>query len=152
MIFHRNCDQPKALVGRNDPVSTIRQRQSVPLLGHLVSISLLLTGCAANVKETAHDLSKELERGAYDSVAEMLSDYCDTVYDKGLWIQRTRIEARREIRQSEKGRRGPKPPDHPIPGLDEKTSSGTGPILRIWCQGEEVPDIIWQEMVRDWRD
>ena len=115
--------------------------------------SLLVAGCAAaDVGEDAHDLIKAIERGAYDTAAEILSGYCEGVHDKGLWVQRTRIEARREIRQSNKGRFGPLPPSTTIPGLDQKTAEGTGPVLRIWCQGEEVPDVIWEGLVRDWRD
>jgi len=121
-------------------------------LASAVGVGVFLSSCSTNVQKSAHDFSKELERGAYDNVAEVLSEYCDNVYDKSLWIQRTRIEARREIRQSDKGYRGPRPPAKSIPGLDEKTSNGNGPVLRIWCQGEEVPEFIWEEMVRDWRD
>ena len=117
-----------------------------------VGMALLVVGCSANVQQSTHEFTKALERGAYDSVAEALSGYCSSVYDKGLWIQRTRIEARREIRQSTKGSRGPSPPDESIEGLDAKTAEGNGPVIRIWCQGEEVPEFIWTEMVRDWRD
>jgi len=111
-----------------------------------------LLSCTTTAQKSVHDFSKDLERGAYDNIAEILSEYCDKVYDKSLWIQRTRIEARREIRQSSVGHRGPSPPAKLIPGLDKKTLNGKGPVLRIWCQGEEVPDFIWEEMVRDWRD
>lgn len=121
-------------------------------LVYAAGVGVFFSSCTSNVQKSAHDFSKELEGGAYDNVAEVLSEYCDKVYDKSLWIQRTRIEARREIRQSKKGRRGPSPPAKPVHGLDEKTSNGNGPVLRIWCQGEEVPDFIWEEMVRNWRD
>jgi hypothetical protein len=113
--------------------------------------ALLLAGCASSTQKPEKDFAKALERGAYDNVSEMVSGYCNTVWDKGLRIQRTRIEARREIRQSSKGHGGPKPPEAPIPGLDAKTAEGKGPLLRIWCQGEQVPDVIWEDMVRDWR-
>lgn len=95
---------------------------------------------------------------AYDNAADKLSAYCELNKDRDLFWQRTRIEVRREIRQ--RGTNGPTGPN-PIPeGLDEKTANGKGPVLMIWCEGETngqdvpfpVPDAVWRNMIRDWRD
>ena len=111
----------------------------------------LLAGCAS-------DFLKDLEDQAFDEAAEKLSAYCDRVGGKSLFVQRTRIEVRREIRQ--RGTDGPPPPD-PIPsGLDERTANGEGPVLMIWCRGEtngqnepfSVPPEVWRNMIRDWQD
>lgn len=122
------------------------------MIRRLILASVLLSGCSTNGGDVGHDLIKAIERGAYDQAAEILSNYCQGVYDKGLWVQRTRIEVRREIRQSDKGRYGPAGPSEPVPGLDEKTAQGTGPVIQIWCEGETVPDDIWVGLVRDWKD
>ena len=111
----------------------------------------LLAGCAS-------DLLDDIENQAYDKAAAKLSAYCDRNAAKGLFFQRTRIEVRREIRQ--RGTDGPPPPD-PVPeGLDAQTANGAGPVLMLWCRGETngqlvpfaVPDEVWRNMVRDWRD
>ena len=59
-------------------------------------------------------------------------------------VTEERIEARREIRQ--RGENGPAPVD--LPFLDEQTSRGEGPVIRIWCEGETVPIEIWQDFVK----
>lgn len=118
----------------------------------LILVGSAITACQSAQNESDRDLGKALEHGAFDSLASIFSDYCNSVFDKGLWIQRTRIEVRREIRQSPVGRYGPSPPSKAIAGLDPNTANGKGPVVRIWCQGEAVPDVIWEQMVRDWRD
>jgi hypothetical protein len=110
-----------------------------------------LVGCAS-------DLLDDIEDEAYDKAAKKVSAYCARNAEKDLFWQRTRIEVRREIRQ--RGTDGP-PPPVPIPeGLDEQTANGEGPVLIIWCRGETngqgvpfpVPDPVWRNMIRDWRD
>jgi hypothetical protein len=109
-----------------------------------------LTGCAGDVLD-------DIEDQQWDAAAAKVSTYCETVGQGDLWVQRTRIEARREIRQ--RGRFGPIGPGI-IGGLDDKTAFGPGPVLMIWCDGETdgqgnfypVPDEVWQRMIRDWRD
>jgi hypothetical protein len=123
----------------------------------LILITLLLSACSnGSVREGVHDFSKSIERRNYDRAAQIVSDICAGVYNRGLWIQRTRIEARREIRQSVKGRYGPLPPKDLPPALAEKigdnTLNGTGPIVRIYCEGDEVPLHVWEELARGWRD
>ena len=111
----------------------------------------LLAGCAS-------DILDDIEDQAFDKVAEKLSAHCDRIGGKSLFVQRTRIEVRREIRQ--RGTDGPPPPD-PIPaGLDKQTANGAGPVLMIWCRGETngqdvpfpVPTAVWRNMIRDWED
>jgi hypothetical protein len=111
----------------------------------------LLAGCAG-------DFLDDIEDQAFDEAAEKLSAYCARVAIDNLFVQRTRIEVRREIRQ--RGTDGPPPPD-PIPeGLDERTAKGAGPVLMIWCEGETngqsepfpVPTAVWRNMIRDWED
>jgi hypothetical protein len=105
-------------------------------------IPLLHAGCAG-------DFLEDIEDQAYDKAAAKLSAYCARNATRDLAWQRSRIEVRREIHQ--RGTDGPPPPD-PVPG--------SGPVLMIWCQGETngqavpflVPDPVWRNMIRDWRD
>ena len=104
---------------------------------------ILSTGCA-------HDFWKDVEGRVYDSVAEQISDYCKITTDdplKSVLREEERIEMRREVRQ--RGENGPGPaPAWTVPEIGENTAYGKGPVMRIWCEGEEVPDIIWQDYVR----
>ena len=107
---------------------------------HLVIPLLLgISGCASS------DFFEDLEEGAYDTAAEKLSQYCKnvTAADSPI-ITEERIEARREIRQ--RGDNGPDPVD--LDFLDEQTSRGKGPAIRIWCAGETVPTEIWRDYVK----
>ena len=108
---------------------------------------LLLTGCGST-----HDLIKDVEGKAYDSLAGAFSQYCDKVPDDGTLagvVKLERIELRREIRQ--RGHSGPKGPGFIVAGLDEKTARGPGPVIYVACKGDPVPEDLWHWMVRDWR-
>ena len=91
------------------------------------------------------DFLEALEEGAYDTAAEQLSSYCKkvTAVDSPT-LAEERIEVRREIRQ--RGDNGPGSVD--VPFLDEQTSRGEGPVIRIWCEGETVPEEIWKDYVK----
>lgn len=112
---------------------------------------IAIAGCA--------DVFDNIEYQSWDAAAEKVSAFCAAqVGDDPLWWQRTRIEARREIRQ--RGTNGPAGPAYAPGGLDDKTTHGEGPVLMIWCAGETdgqgrpyaVPQSVWKGMVRDWRD
>ena len=112
-------------------------------LGWLLGAWFFLTflaGCAPVVQVT-----KAVESKSYDVLARSFSEYCE----RADILPRTRIEARREIRQ--RGASGPHGPVIPEE-LDPKTAYGQGPVVRIWCEGEAVPDEVWPGLVRDWRD
>lgn len=114
--------------------------------------TLLFGACSSNEDRFRPD--KAIEDPLYNRAAQIVSDICAKVYDRGLWIQRTRAEARREIRQ--RGRYGPQRPNH-LPdrikdGLGKETMKGKGPVIRIYCEGEQVPDVVWSDLVRDWQD
>lgn len=122
----------------------------------ILSALILIGSCTGNPAETAKVASKAVEAELYDRAAEVATDICRHVHDRGLWIRRTRIEARREIRQSQLGQFGPKPPRN-LPKdlaeqIGEKTLLGTGPIVRIYCENDIVPLVIWQDLARGWRD
>ena len=97
-----------------------------------------LSGCGAR------DFLKQIESGAYDAAARGVSEYCERA-DRGV-VAGERVEARREIRQ--RGKDGPAGPNYVVRGLDAKTAHGSGPVVRIWCVGEEVPEAVWQDLVR----
>jgi hypothetical protein len=112
----------------------------------------LLAGCASD------DVLDHIEDRSWDAAAAKVSDFCARQFGDELWWQRTRIEARREIRQ--RGTHGPAGPAY-VPGLlDDKTAHGKGPVLMIWCADERtgdgaaypVPQAVWKGMVRTWRD
>jgi hypothetical protein len=91
-----------------------RWLQRVARAGTLVEfVGSAITACQNVPKDSDRDLGKALEHGAYDSLASIFSDYSNALFDKGLWIQRTRREERREIRHSPIGRYGPSPPSKP---------------------------------------
>lgn len=116
-----------------------------------LAVMLALVGCSG-------DLLDDIEDRKYDAAAEKVSAYCAKAAGGDLWLQRTRIEARREIRQ--RGSNGPVGPLVVIDGLDLKTAHGSGPVLVVWCEGERtgdgfpypVPPAVWQGMVRQWSD
>jgi hypothetical protein len=122
----------------------------------IASASLIVAACGSSNSNDDVGFDKAIEGRLYDRAAEIVSDICADVYDRGLWVQRTRAEVRREIRQ--RGRYGPGKPDH-LPdsvkeGLGEKTFAGRGPVMRIYCEGEEddIPDEVWKDLVRTWQD
>lgn len=101
---------------------------------------LLTAGCSSTTK----GFLKSIEGKAYDTAANSASKYCDNM--TGPIATQERLEARREIRQ--RGTNGPLPTDANIPGLDHQTAYGSGPVIRIWCKGEEVPSAVWTDFVR----
>lgn len=107
--------------------------------------ALVLTGCG-----TTHEFFKDIEGKAYDNAAAAVSKYCEDADQRPLIIQRTRIEARREIRQ--RGTNGPFAPETNITGLDEQTALGDGPVVIVYCVGDTVPAAVWEDLVRDWQD
>ncbi len=128
-----------------------RALSSVAKSGLVLLAMLPLVGCGT--LGGGRDVLKEIESGAYDSAAEMVSGYCERMGEAGKFVQRTRIEARREIRQ--RGTHGPPQPAEGIPGLDDKTAAGPGPLLLVYCAGDPdaLPAVVWRERyVRDWRD
>jgi hypothetical protein len=120
--------------------------------------ALVITITALSLAGCTGDIFDDIEDQRWDELATKVSDYCTRADRDNLWVQRTRIESRREIRQ--RGRGGPVGPDVPPEGLDEKTAYGAGPVLMVWCHGETngqgeaypVPDPVWDGMVRDWQD
>lgn len=108
-------------------------------------LALALSGCG-----TTHEFFKDIEGKAYDNAAAAASKYCENADQRPLIIKRTRVEARREIRQ--RGENGPLAPTNPIAGLDEQTALGDGPVVIVYCVGDTVPDAVWEDLVRDWQD
>ena len=103
-----------------------------------------LTGCG-----TTHELVKDVEGKAYDSLAAAFSKLCEGKARDGLIgdvARQEALEARREIRQ--RGIGGPHGPADIITRLDNKTAYGNGPVVRVWCGGEKVPEQVWQDFIR----
>ena len=116
---------------------------------HLPAIALLsLSGCSS--QEKIHDFVKDIEGKAYDRLAGAISEYCAKKNQDGIGgsiLTQEALEARREIRQ--RGHTGPPGPAL-LPGsLDEKTAYGPGPVMRIYCEGESVPEKLWQDFIRE---
>lgn len=105
------------------------------------ALAILLAGLAVATGCTA-DFLKNVESGAYDKAAAAVSNYCERT-DSDV-INETRIEARREIRQ--RGTEGPAPIFYE--GLDDQTAGGKGPVVRIWCHGENVPVEVWKDLIK----
>lgn len=104
-----------------------------------LSLAIVLAGC-----ETTEGFLKQIESGAYNAAARSVSEYCKrTSYDI---VAVERVQARREIRQ--RGFSGPKGAVPGVKDLDKKTQHGPGPVVRIWCEGEEVPDVVFQDFVK----
>lgn len=87
---------------------------------------------------------KDIESRAYDSAALAASEYCERGTNPILANER--LEARREVRQ--RGTHGPLPPAEGVSGLDAHTAAGDGPVVRIWCQDERVPQEVWKDLVK----
>lgn len=92
-------------------------------------IGALIGGCASIDK--AQGFLKQIQSGAYDAAAKSVSEYCERVTSDSA--QLTRTIARREIRQ--RGSSGPFGED-----------AYQGPVVRIWCEGEEVPVAVWTDL------
>ena len=108
-----------------------------------VVIVTLLGGCAAF--EKAEGFLKQIESKAYDAAALGVSEYCERS-DSDI-VLNERNQARRELRQ--RGTEGPAAPEAAVPGLDEQTAQGSGPVVRIWCQGEVVPAEVWNDLIKE---
>lgn len=126
----------------------------------VVLLGLTLTGC--NVEEVKGFL-KQIESGAYDAAAKGASEFCDKMDNDLGRVER--IQVRREIRQrgyggplvqegsieSPVGFSLPEAVTTPAPGvyeLDVRTLYGSGPVVRIWCEGEEVPVAVWRDLAK----
>ncbi len=107
----------------------------------IIVTAILLTGCSGKT----HDFLKAIEGKAYDQAAKMASKYCERTDNRIL--RQERLEARREIRQ--RGFAGPEGPLVKPPKLDDKTAYGDGPVVRIWCEDEDVPSQVWDDFVRE---
>ncbi len=103
----------------------------------MVAFAVALGGCGAK------GFLKQLEGKAYDGAARAVSEYCEALAGNALADQE-RLEARREIRQ--RGTGGPADLSHPI--LDDQTAKGDGPVVRIYCEGENVPASVTEDLVR----
>ena len=110
----------------------------------LILTAFFLAGCAGT-----HDLIKDAEGKAYDRLAGAFSKYCEGKTEEGVLgalARQEALEARREIRQ--RGIGGPHGPMDKVPDLDDKTAYGTGPVIRVYCGGEKVPEAVWQDFIR----
>lgn len=108
-----------------------------------------LTGCESLGGGKVHDFVKDVEGKAYDSVADAVTKYCKGKTKDGTFgeiAKQEALELRREIRQ--RGGYGPLGPMQKPEYLDDKTAYGTGPVVRIWCNGEPVPENVWWDFVR----
>ena len=123
----------------------------------------MCSGCSSAPQDKLHDLSKAMEERAFDDLARVYSEYCQSVYDKGLLIDHLRVEMTREIRQSPYGSFGPLPPPSsvgsiaganasPQRGPDANTRNGGGPLVLVYCRGDDVPPDIWKAVERYWKD
>ena len=113
---------------------------------HLLWAQLAITMAALQGCSALHDMSKGVEGRVYDEVAEATTSYCKWAAGKAFFDQE-RLEARREIRQ--RGSDGPQPPAAPIPGLDAQTAQGQGPVVRVYCSSDPVPDAVWLDLVKE---
>lgn len=114
----------------------------------LILLVPLLTGCFAST-EKVHDFVKDVEGKAYDRVAGAITKYCKGKTKDGTFgriAKQEALELRREIRQ--RGNAGPQGPTEKPEYLDDKTAYGLGPVVRIWCEGEPVPENVWWDYVR----
>lgn len=102
----------------------------------------LLVGCG-----TTHDFVKDVEGKVYDSLAKAFSEYCEKQEgDLAVLFNQEALELRREIRQ--RGTHGPVV-DEDVPFLDERTVHSVGPVLRVYCSDDVVPDEVWLDLVRE---
>ena len=114
----------------------------------VIPAALALSGCFATFDQVG-DAVKAAEGRAYDAVAEAAEQYCEAKTADGIVgsiAEQEALELRREIRQ--RGGNGPAGPNVPPAGLDDKTAYGSGPVARIYCEGEEVPAEVWEDFVR----
>lgn len=103
-------------------------------------LGLSIVGCSAS-----RDFLKQIDNKSYDGAAFGASEYCKRAQSGS--IRAVRKTARREIRQ--RGRFGPPAPlAIPDTEIDVKTAVGDGPVVRIWCEGEEVPVEVWKDLVK----
>ena len=147
-----------------------KARPALLLVAGLSLLTAAGTGCANarnSDKSLAEAYVKALEHEVWDDLAQIYSAYCADVYDKGTWVDRTRIEFAREIRQSRYGEFGPTHPGRHVSSIlrpevqedgstdsipDQKTRTARGPVVMVYCLGDDVPDEVWQNLERPWRD
>lgn len=101
----------------------------------------LLTGCFT------HDLVKDVEGKAYDSLANAFSKYCEPQGGGGIIspiVEQEALEARREIRQ--RGSNGPEA--FTVEGVDDQTALGDGPVVRVYCTDDDVPEAVQLDFIR----
>lgn len=125
----------------------------------MLALSASLWACSTRTPTVA-EFVKALERNAYDEVGEVFSRYCARLGNAGPFVDHTRIELSREVRQH--GSHGPPPPARPAKGisykngdvqlLDDATRLGRGPIVMIYCENDEVPESVWRQLDRYWKD
>jgi hypothetical protein len=136
----------------------VNRRRVVSIL--LFATQSALAGCTTNgYKEVFENLDKGYERAAYNELARIYSQYCATMALKGPYVDRFRAEGAREIRQQ--GRYGPAPPSSAYSGwlsaegdylaLDTKARLASGPIVMIYCRGDDVPEDVWRYLDRWWK-
>jgi len=116
----------------------------LPRLSLILVLSFVLMGCG-----TTNDFLKNVEGKAYDRTAHTITKYCELKNKDGLAgtiARQEALELRREIRQ--RGEQGPQGPTEKPEYLDDKTAYGPGPVVRIWCEGEPVPENVWWDFVR----
>ena len=101
-----------------------------------------LAGCS-----TTHEFVKDVEGKVYDSLADAFSEYCER--QEGDWavlFNQEALELRREIRQ--RGTHGPETHGE-LPFLDNQTAYGGGPVMRVYCSDDVVPDAVWMDFVKE---
>ena len=91
-------------------------------------LSFFLGGCFAGTG----GFLEALEAGAYDRAATYVSGYCER--SGSVLVGLERQNARRQIRAL--GSAGPVLPE----------VAGDGPMVRIWCRGETVPQEVWKDL------
>lgn len=101
--------------------------------------AILISGCSAT------GFLKSIETKAFDASAVSASRYCEELNSEVSHIQRQ--EARRHVRAE--GSYGPEAPSDVAVKLDDDMANGQGPVVRIWCEGEEVPDEVWDGLATD---
>lgn len=125
----------------------------------LAFVSVAGLACSTRAP-TVEEFVKALERNAYDEIAHVFSEFCARTSSGGPFIDHTRIELSREIRQN--GSNGPSPPTTPTGEIandagsqrliDPNTGFGHGPVVVVYCAADEVPPAVWRRLDRYWKD
>lgn len=110
----------------------------------LLTPMLALAGCdilaASQKDEFSGDIVKAIESAAYDRAVDQADNVCKKMRSKSY--REETIQTLREIRQ-----RGSNGPD-PVSGVT-RTARGHGPVLVLWCEGEQVPIDVWQFLEKE---